>query len=121
MENKKINISYERVGYIILAFIIFVFFQYGMNQWSASGHSLLDSWKAATQADWLLTITLFDGGIFAIICLSWMIYDLKNQSLNWVFKILVFLLALVFGAAGFLLYLVIRKPVTMFDKGKRTS
>lgn len=112
MNNPKITLKYQRAIYIALAFILFAFFQYGKNQWLVSGHGLIDAWKGATETDWLLTITFFDGGIFTLICLTWMVYDLKKQRLNKILKILFFLLTLAFGAAGFFLYLGIRHPVT---------
>ncbi|AYA37599.1 hypothetical protein D3Y59_11395 [Hymenobacter oligotrophus] len=74
-----------------------------------SGHLLTDVWQAA-QADWLVAMTLLDGGIFALLSLVWLGHDVRRrgaarwQALAWVAA------CLIFGAAPLLVYLALRQP-----------
>ncbi|MGC4023187.1 MAG: DUF2834 domain-containing protein [Cyclobacteriaceae bacterium] len=101
--------NFKKYLYLALAILSFCVFQFGMIQWINSEHSFSDLWSDLVASSWLLKITLIDGGIFAIICLVWMIVDFKTQSLSKVMKVGAFLLTVAFGAAGFFLYLAIRR------------
>lgn len=99
----------KRLILFVLAGAIFAFYQFGMIRWMASGHGLIDSWKELMAMDWLLKIIFFDGGLFAIMCLSWMTIDFQKARISRASMIIYFLLTIVFGAAGFLVYLALRK------------
>ncbi len=80
------------------------FFQIGIILWYSSDHSIIDSVRILTQ-DWLLLITFIDAGFFTIICICWLISDLRNNrnksNLKWVWLGL----TIIFGAPIVMFYL----------------
>jgi hypothetical protein len=93
---------------ILLAAILFIAYGYMLNQWLHSGHSWQYAWEAA-RSDWFVAGTLFDTLLFALICMIWMVRDMKKKRYP-VYKIMAMALAcMIAGMPSFLIYLAFRQ------------
>lgn len=90
------------------ALALAVFYAHGLQQWLPSGHDFRDAWQAATQ-DWLLAITLFDLGLFGLLCFVWSYRDMQKQGYSALKKCVVLLAMLIAGVVALLFYLAFRK------------
>lgn len=91
-----------------IAIGLYLFYTFAFMQWLRSGHNFNDVWQAAS-SDWFLAVTLFDSGIFTILCFYWLITDMKKYHYKTNKIILAITLTFLFGAAAFIGYLALRK------------
>jgi len=100
------------LSWIVLAMglLLMAFFQVGIILWHNSGRTINDFFAVITQ-DWLLLITFVDAGFFTMICIGWLIYDLKknrsNSNLKWAWLGL----TLIFGSPIVMFYLFTERRV----------
>ena len=99
----------KKPALIILAILLFIFYNYGLYRWIQSGHDFRDTWRAA-RSDWFLAVTLFDTCLFALLCLIWLIRDMTRRRCSTVQIVLLVLACLISGVVPLLVYLAYRRP-----------
>ncbi|WP_247237325.1 hypothetical protein [Telluribacter sp. SYSU D00476] len=98
----------KKVSYLFAALLLFIFINYGFYQWLQSGHTLGDAWKALWQ-DWLLAITFIDACTFSLLCIFWLVRDMKRRGLSLTKRTAILTAVIITGSVALLVYLAFRK------------
>ncbi|GAB3167299.1 hypothetical protein [Telluribacter humicola] len=97
----------KKFSYLFAALLLFIFINYGFYQWLQSGHTIVDTWEVLGQ-DWLLAITFIDACTFSLLCIFWLVRDMKKRGLPLAKRIAVLTAVIITGSVALLVYLAFR-------------
>ena len=91
----------------LVAVLLLSFYLFGFFRWLSSGHTMQDVLTLAT-SDWFLLVTLIDLALFALLCLIWLVRDMRSRNISSGKIIALILVCIISGMPPFLLYLAFR-------------
>ena len=98
----------KRTFYYIAAVLFFIWENFALVRWAGRfnsiGAAFSHTWHAMT-ADWMTLLILLDGGVFAIVVISWLVLDTRTRGLRVSQRWGWLLLTLIVGSPAVLIYL----------------
>ncbi len=97
----------KKPAIIAIAVLLLGFYLFGFFRWLNSGHTVQGVLSTLT-SDWFLLITFVDLAVFFLLCMSWLVTDMRQRGMG-VGKISALILGcLLIGVAPLLVYIALR-------------